>query len=228
MDIVLSAAISGGLILLSYLLGSIPFAVVVSRLMGLQDPRSFGSGNPGATNVLRTGNRKAAVLTLLGDAAKGWLAVALAAYASRRLGLPVELLAACAVAAFLGHVYSVFLRFKGGKGVATALGVLLALEPWLALAVAGSWLIIAYASRYSSLASVVAAILAPLYYVLGGDVAWALHPSHAFAIVVISVVLLHRHRQNIARLLQGKESRIGEKKQAGPAQPAAARRKPRR
>ncbi|MFA7668812.1 MAG: glycerol-3-phosphate 1-O-acyltransferase PlsY [Burkholderiaceae bacterium] len=225
MDIILSAAISGGLILLSYLLGSIPFAVVVSRLMGLQDPRSFGSGNPGATNVLRTGNKKAAVLTLLGDAAKGWLAVMLAAYISRELSLPVALLAACAVAAFLGHVYSIFLKFKGGKGVATALGVLLALEPWLALAVAGSWLFIAYASRYSSLASVVAAVLAPLYYVLGGGVVWALHPSVAFGILIIAIVLLHRHQQNIARLLQGKESRIGNKNQGGASPP---RRKSRR
>jgi glycerol-3-phosphate acyltransferase PlsY len=223
MDVALSAAVSAGLILLSYLLGSIPFAVVVSRLMGLQDPRSFGSGNPGATNVLRTGNKKAAVLTLLGDAAKGSVAVLLATYAARELALPVVVIAACAVAVFLGHVFSVFLRFKGGKGVATALGVLLALEPWLALAVAGSWLVIAYASRYSSLAAVVAAILAPLYYVMGGNAAWPMHPSIAFAIVVISVVLLHRHRQNISRLLQGKESRIGEKKAASPAARKTAR-----
>lgn len=218
MDVALSAAVSAGLILLSYLLGSIPFAVVVSRLMGLQDPRSFGSGNPGATNVLRTGNKKAAVLTLLGDAAKGWVAVILAAYVSRRLALPVEVIAACAVAVFLGHVYSLFLRFKGGKGVATALGVLLGLEPWLALVVLGTWLLTAYVSRYSSLAAVVAAVLAPLYYVLGSKTIWPFHGVYAFAIVVIAVVLLQRHQQNIARLLQGKESRIGGKKD----KPAAA------
>lgn len=225
MDVALSAAVSAGLILLSYLLGSIPFAVVVSRLMGLKDPRSFGSGNPGATNVLRTGNKKAAVLTLLGDAAKGWLAVFLAAYVTSKLGIPVAVVAACAVAAFLGHVYSLFLKFKGGKGVATALGVLLALEPWLAFVVAGSWLLIAYASRYSSLGSVVAALLAPLYYVMGGNVIWPMHPSIAFAILIIAVLVLHRHKQNISRLLQGKESRIGGDK---PQAPAPSRRKPRR
>ena len=209
MDVALSAAVSAGLILLSYLLGSVPFAIVISRLMGLQDPRSFGSGNPGATNVLRTGNKKAAVLTLLGDAAKGWVAVVLAAYVSQTYGFPVAVLAACAVAAFLGHVYSCFLKFKGGKGVATALGVLLALEPWLALAVAGSWLIVAYAGRYSSLASITAAALAPLYYVMGGNVIWRMHPSIAFAILVVAALVLYRHKQNISRLLQGKESRIG-------------------
>lgn len=225
MDVALSAAVSIGLILLSYLLGSIPFAVVVSRLMGLQDPRSFGSGNPGATNVLRTGNKKAAVLTLLGDAAKGWLAVILAGYVAQRMELPIMVLAACALAVFLGHVYSCFLKFKGGKGVATALGVLLALEPWLALAVAISWLLVVWVSRYSSLGAVVAATLAPLYYVLGGKVLWPLHASVAFAILLIAVVLLHRHKQNIARLLQGKESRIGGTKAAPPA---TARKKPRR
>lgn len=212
MDVALSAAVSAGLILLSYLLGSIPFAVVVSRLMGLQDPRSFGSGNPGATNVLRTGNKKAAVLTLLGDAAKGSAAVWLAAYATRTFGLPVGIVATCAVAVFLGHVYSFFLKFKGGKGVATALGVLLAIEPWLALAVVLAWLLVAYASRYSSLASIISAALAPLLYVLGGNVVWRMHPSIAFAILLIAAVVLYRHKENISRLLQGKESRIGGKK----------------
>jgi glycerol-3-phosphate acyltransferase PlsY len=211
MDVALSAAVSAGLILLSYLLGSIPFAVIVSRLMGLQDPRSFGSGNPGATNVLRTGNKKAAVLTLIGDAAKGWVAVLLAIYATRSMALPVEVVAACAVAAFLGHVYSIFLKFKGGKGVATALGALLGLEPWLALVAVCTWLIVAYVSRYSSLASILAAVLAPVYYMLAGKSVWPFHGSYAIAILVIAVVLLFRHSQNISRLLQGKESRIGEK-----------------
>jgi len=212
MDVALSAAVSAGLILLSYLLGSIPFAVVVSRLMGLQDPRSFGSGNPGATNVLRTGNKKAAVLTLLGDAAKGSAAVWLAAYAAKTFGLPVGIVATCAVAVFLGHVYSFFLKFKGGKGVATALGVLLAIEPWLALAVALAWMLVAYASRYSSLASITSAALSPLFYLLGGNVVWRMHPSIAFAILLIAAVVLYRHKENISRLLQGKESRIGGKK----------------
>lgn len=225
MDVALSAAISVGLILLAYFLGSIPFAVVVSRLMGLKDPRSFGSGNPGATNVLRTGNKKAAAFTLLGDAAKGSVAVAIAAYVCNMAGLPVGVLAACAVAAFLGHVYSFFLKFKGGKGVATALGVLLALEPWLALCVIATWLIIAYTSRYSSLASITAAALAPVFYVMGGNVIWRMHPSIAFAIVVIAAIVLYRHKENISRLLQGKESRIGGSKQ--PSSPSARKKHPR-
>lgn len=226
MDVALSAAVSAGLILLSYLLGSVPFAVILSRLMGLQDPRSFGSGNPGATNVLRTGNRKAAVLTLIGDAAKGWVAVLLATYASHTVGVAIEVVAVCAVAAFLGHVYSIFLKFKGGKGVATALGALLGLEPWLALVVLSSWLIVAYVSRYSSLASVLAAILAPIYYMLGSKSIWPFHSAYAIAILVIAVVLLFRHSQNISRLLQGKESRIGEKHDS--AQAAAAPHRKRR
>ncbi|UYO95289.1 glycerol-3-phosphate 1-O-acyltransferase PlsY [Pollutimonas sp. M17] len=212
MSVATSIAISLGLVLGSYLLGSVPFAVVVSRAMGLADPRSFGSKNPGATNVLRTGNKKAAALTLLGDAAKGWLAVIAAAYVVQRMGLPGSVVAICAVAAFLGHVYPVFLGFKGGKGVATALGVILAASPWLALATAATWLIVAYAFRYSSLASIVAAIFAPLYYLLGGNVAWELDKAMALAIVVISVVLLFRHQANISRLMTGKESRIGAKK----------------
>src|SRR5690606_31896237 len=200
MDVALLIAISAVLIVLAYVLGSIPFAVVVSRLMGLKDPRSFGSGNPGATNVLRTGNKKAAAFTLLGDAAKGWPAVVIAANVCARFEFSVAVVATCAVAAFLGHVYSFFLKFKGGKGVATALGVLLALEPWLALAVVVTWLFIAYASRYSSLASIVAATLAPLYYIMGGKTLWPLYPSVAIAIVIIAVVVLHRHKQNISRL----------------------------
>ena len=211
MDAALSAAVSAGLILLSYLLGSIPFAVVVSRLMGLKDPRSYGSGNPGATNVLRTGNKKAAVFTLIGDAAKGWVAVFAAGLLAARMGLPTGVVAACGVAVFIGHAYSIFLKFKGGKGVATALGVLLGLEPWLALVVAANWLLVAYVSRYSSLAAILSAILAPVYYMLGAKTAWPLHMSYAFGILVIAIVLLFRHQQNISRLLQGKESRIGNK-----------------
>src|SRR5690606_21303464 len=157
---------------IGYLMGSVPFAVVVSRAMGLKDPRSFGSGNPGATNVLRGGNKSAAVLTLIGDAAKGWLAVTLAAWAAQRGLLPESAIPLAGLAAFLGHLYPLFLGFRGGKGVATALGVLLALQPWLALATAATWLIVALVTRYSSLAAILAAIFAPFYYILGDKVAW--------------------------------------------------------
>lgn len=207
-----SAAVALVLVIGAYLIGSIPFAVVVSRAMGLRDPRSFGSGNPGATNVLRSGNKAAAALTLIGDAAKGWLAVFVALLVSQAWGLPPFVTGACAVAVFLGHTYSVFLKFKGGKGVATALGVLLGLAPWLALATAATWVIIAYAFRYSSLAAIIAAIFAPMYYVLGGNVAWPMNGAFAVAITVISIVLLFRHQANISRLLRGKESRIGNKR----------------
>ncbi|RTZ47872.1 glycerol-3-phosphate 1-O-acyltransferase PlsY [Candidimonas sp. SYP-B2681] len=212
MTIATSALLSLALVLFSYLLGSVSFAVVVSRLMGLKDPRSFGSKNPGATNVLRTGNKTAAALTLLGDAAKGWLAVYIATYVAQQTALSSVVVAACALAVFLGHVYPVFLKFKGGKGVATALGVLLGLNPWLALATVGTWLIVVYVTRYSSMAAIVSAIFAPLYYLLGGNVAWELDPTIALAIVVISAVLLFRHKANISRLMTGKESRIGSTK----------------
>lgn len=196
----------------SYLIGSIPFAVVVSRAMGLQDPRTFGSGNPGATNVLRTGSKKAAILTLIGDAFKGWLPVYVCLALTPELGLSYWAAALCAVAAFLGHVYPVFLKFKGGKGVATALGVLLALNPWLGLATMATWVIVAYASRYSSLSSIISAIFAPLYYMLGAGIAWPMRGAFIAAILVISTVLLFRHSANISRLLKGKESKIGSAK----------------
>ncbi|WP_322998163.1 glycerol-3-phosphate 1-O-acyltransferase PlsY [Castellaniella sp.] len=205
----------GGSILalvLGYLIGSVSFAVVVSRVMGLRDPRSFGSGNPGATNVLRGGNKLAALLTLLGDAAKGWLAVALAAWAITQGWLSGAALPLAGLGAFLGHLYPLFLRFRGGKGVATALGVLLALQPWLALATALTWVIVAATTRYSSLAAIMAAIFAPFYYLLGNNVAWRINVLTALVIVFISVLLLARHHENIARLLAGKESRIGSKK----------------
>lgn len=207
--------LSGGIVLsllAGYLIGSVSFAVVVSRLMGLRDPRSFGSGNPGATNVLRGGNKLAALLTLLGDAAKGWLAVMLASWGIGHGLLPDAALPLAGLGAFLGHLYPLFLRFRGGKGVATALGVLLALQPWLALATALTWAIVAAVTRYSSLAAIIAAVFAPLYYVLGGDVAWRIDGLTASVIVAISVLLLSRHHENIARLLAGKESRIGSKK----------------
>ncbi len=196
----------------AYLLGSVPFAVVVSRLMGLQDPRSYGSGNPGATNVLRTGNKLAAALTLLGDAAKGWLAVWLAMRFGPQIGFGSTQIALIALAVFLGHLYPIFLRFQGGKGVATALGVLLALQPWLAAATAATWLLVAFFLRYSSLAALIAALFAPVYYVFGSGVAWYASPPIGVAIAAISLLLIYRHRANISRLLAGTESRIGSKK----------------
>jgi len=196
-------------ILLAYLIGSVPFAVVVSRLMGLQDPRKFGSKNPGATNVLRSGNKTAAALTLLGDAAKGTLAVWLARLIADAQTLPTAIIAISAVAVFLGHLFPVFLRFHGGKGVATALGVLLALSLWLGLASAATWLIVAYATRYSSLAAIITAVFAPVYHLFGAGVAWERSPTTTLALVVIAALLIARHGANIQRLLKGKESRIG-------------------
>ncbi|WP_341669562.1 glycerol-3-phosphate 1-O-acyltransferase PlsY [Alcaligenes sp. SDU_A2] len=198
--------------LLSYLLGSLPFAVIVSKAMGLQDPRTFGSKNPGATNVLRSGNKKAAVLTLLGDAFKGWLAVFLTLQAVAAWGWAPALAGISALCAFLGHLFPVFLGFKGGKGVATAIGVILALTPWLALATVGTWLIIVWVSRYSSLAAIVSAVFAPFYYLLGAGVAWPLQASTAAALIVIAALLLWRHQENIRRLMNGTESKVGSSK----------------
>jgi len=200
------------LVVLAYLIGSVPFAVVVSRFMGLKDPRTYGSGNPGATNVLRTGNKTAAALTLIGDAAKGGFAVWLAQSSALGHVMDERGIALAALAAFLGHLYPVFLRFKGGKGVATALGVLLALQPWLALASVLTWLAIAVFLRYSSLAAIVAALFAPVYYVFGANIAWRVSPPIGVAIGVISLLLIYRHRANLARLIAGTESRIGQKK----------------
>ena len=190
-------------------MGSLSFAVIVSRMMGLQDPRTYGSQNPGATNVLRSGSKAAAVLTLLLDAVKGWLPVFLV---QRLPGIGLDaVIAACALAAFAGHVWPVFFRFKGGKGVATAAGVLFGLEPWLGLATMATWLIVAYFSRYSSLAAVAAAVIAPAFYLLGAKVVWSGAPIIALSIGAMSAVLLYRHKDNIARLIAGKESRIGAK-----------------
>jgi len=205
-----SLLFTAALVALAYLIGSIPFAVVVSKLMGLQDPRSYGSKNPGATNVLRTGNKAAAALTLLGDAAKGWFALWLAQTLAP--GLSWTGFALVALAVFLGHLYPVFLGFKGGKGVATALGILLAVNPWLALATVATWVIIAVFSRYSSLAALVAAFFAPVYYLFGSGVAWYAQAPVGVALAAITVLLFYRHRANIARLLAGTESRIGSKK----------------
>ncbi|TSH91037.1 glycerol-3-phosphate 1-O-acyltransferase PlsY [Verticiella sediminum] len=196
----------------AYLLGSVPFAVLVSRLMRLQDPRSYGSGNPGATNVLRSGNKVAAALTLLGDAAKGWLAVWVALRWGQHPGGSVVPFVMLAV--FLGHLYPVFLRFKGGKGVATALGVLLAVQPLLALATVATWLIVAVFLRISSLAALCAAVFAPLFYLFGAGVAWPGNAPIGVAIGLISLLLIYRHRANIERLLAGTEPRIGAGKKA--------------
>jgi glycerol-3-phosphate acyltransferase PlsY len=191
----------------AYLIGSISFAVVTSKLFKLADPRSYGSKNPGATNVLRSGNKAAALVTLLGDGAKGWLAVWLASHYAQQLGVGDLAVALVAIGVFLGHLWPLFFRFVGGKGVATALGVLIGLNWILGLATLVTWLVIAYAFRYSSLAALVAALFAPFYYVLlfGVD-------AQLLAVVAMCALLVYRHRQNIANLLAGKEARLGSKK----------------
>ncbi|MCA3177320.1 MAG: glycerol-3-phosphate 1-O-acyltransferase PlsY [Burkholderiaceae bacterium] len=196
-------------IVLAYLLGSVSFAVVVSRAMGLADPRSYGSGNPGATNVLRTGNRTAAILTLVGDAAKGAVAVLIAKAVAARYGFGDLTLACVGLAAFVGHLFPVFHGFQGGKGVATAAGVLLALSPWLGLATLATWITIAVFFRYSSLAALAAAVFAPTYYALLAGVDAVLVP-----LGIMSVLLILRHRKNISNLIAGTETRIGQKKTA--------------
>ena len=196
----------------AYLIGSLSFAVIVSRVMGLHDPRTYGSGNPGATNVLRSGSKPAAIATLLLDALKGFVPVVLVQWFGKPYGLGDGTLAAVALAAFLGHLYPVFFRFQGGKGVATALGVLLGISGWLGLATALTWLIIAVFFRYSSAASLAAAVFAPFFYVLGGGVAWVMDARIGVAIAVMSGLLIYRHKENIGRLLAGKESKIGSKK----------------
>ena len=198
----------------AYLVGSLSFAVIVSRLMGLNDPRTYGSKNPGATNVLRSGSKAAAVITLLLDALKGWLPVVLVRWYGKPYGLEEGTLALVGLAAFLGHLYPVFFRFQGGKGVATALGVLMGVNELLGLAVCASWLIIAFFSRYSSLASLVAAVFAPAYYVMGAGIAWYLEKPVLLVMVVMAAFLFWRHSQNITRLLKGTESKLGGKKPA--------------
>jgi glycerol-3-phosphate acyltransferase PlsY len=198
--------------LAAYLIGSLSFAVVISRLMGLNDPRTYGSKNPGATNVLRSGNKIAAVLTLLLDAIKGWLPVYLVKVHGADWGLGESTLAWVFLAAFLGHLFPVFFRFKGGKGVATAAGVLIALEPTLALAILASWLIVVYFSRMVSLASIVAALFAPVYYLFGDGVAWSAPGAQVLAVTVMGVLLIWRHAENIGRIVAGSESRLGSKK----------------
>lgn len=195
----------------AYLVGSLSFAVIVSRVMGLSDPRTFGSKNPGATNVLRSGSKAAAIITLLLDAAKGWLPVALVAWYGAPYGLREGTLAMVGLAAFLGHVYPVFFKFEGGKGVATALGVLMGVSGWLGLATLLIWVLMAAGFRYSSLASITAAVMAPVVYLLAGDTFWLKNTPVAFGITVMALFLLYRHADNINRLIKGTESKLGKK-----------------
>jgi len=198
-------------VLAAYLIGSLSFAVIVSRFMGLNDPRSYGSKNPGATNVLRSGNKLAAVATLLLDAIKGWLPMALVQWQGAAYGLGDGALAAVGLAAFLGHLFPVFFSFKGGKGVATAAGVLFGVHWLLGLACMGTWALVAYVSRYSSLSALSCALLAPLYYVLGDRGLWYVDRSVLLMLVVMGALLIYRHKENISKLLQGKESKLGAK-----------------
>jgi glycerol-3-phosphate acyltransferase PlsY len=199
-------AFYGLLILGSYFIGSISFAVVVSKAMRLPDPHSYGSGNPGATNVLRTGNKVAALLTLVGDAAKGYVAIAIA---RAMVGVEVDswVLPLAAIAAFVGHLFPVFHGFKGGKGVATALGILLAINWVLGLTTLSTWLIVAVFMRYSSLAALIAALFAPLYFIF----LFGVQPMAA-AVAAMSALLIWRHKGNIEKLLNGTEGKIGGKK----------------
>jgi glycerol-3-phosphate acyltransferase PlsY len=196
-------------IIAAYLLGSISFAVITSKIFGLADPRTYGSGNPGATNVLRSGKKAAAALTLFGDAAKGWLAVFLAIQFSPSNVSYTMLAAAVALAVFIGHLFPIFLRFKGGKGVATALGVLLALNVWVGLGGLATWIFMALVFRYSSLAALTAAFSTPIYaFLLGLPREWVLASG------IMSLLLIWRHKSNIQNLLAGKETKIGKSKKS--------------
>ena len=208
MDVLIPVAVVSA----SYLVGSLSFAVIVSRLMGLNDPRSYGSKNPGATNVLRSGSKKAAILTLLLDAVKGWLPVALVLAYGPQHGLGAGVAALAGLAAFLGHLYPVFFGFVGGKGVATAVGVLVGVNGLLALTTVLTFAIVVYFSRYVSLASMVAAVFAPVFYVFGSGVAWDVNATEVFSLAVMALLLVWRHRENINRLLAGTESKLGQKK----------------
>ncbi len=202
-------------VVLAYLVGSLSFAVIISRAMGLADPRSYGSGNPGATNVLRSGHRGAAMMTLAFDALKGYLPVLAALLLGPRFGLGEWTVALVALAAFLGHLWPLFFRFQGGKGVATAAGAVLALIPGLGAATLLSWVLVAAFFRYSSLASIVAALFAPFYQLL----IWGVEPA-LLAVGAMCLLLIWRHEGNIRKLIKGTESRIGQK--AAPAGTAPA------
>lgn len=197
---------------LAYLLGSFSFAVIVSRVMGLNDPRTFGSKNPGATNVLRSGSKPAALITLVFDGLKGWLPVFLVRVYGKAYGLEEGAMALVGLAAFLGHLWPVFFRFQGGKGVATALGVFIGVDAWLGLGCLLTWAIVAFFFRYSSLASLVTAVFAPVYYLFGSRVVWLAETPVTLALVVMAALLAYRHRENMGRLMAGKESRLGSPK----------------
>jgi len=199
-------------VLAAYLLGSLAFAVIVSRVMGLSDPRTFGSKNPGATNVLRSGSKPAAIVTLLFDALKGLVPVLLVKLYGRDHGMGDATLALVGLAAFLGHLYPVFFRFQGGKGVATFIGVVFGVHWLLGVATCITWLLIAAFFRYSSLASLIAAVFAPTFYLLVSGAAWYAEGPVAMALFVMALLLAWRHRANIQRLLQGKESKLGARK----------------
>lgn len=190
----------------AYLIGSLSFAVIVSKAYGMDDPRTYGSGNPGATNVLRSGRKKAAALTLLGDALKGFVAVWLVRWMETEINLTMATIGACAVAVLVGHMWPIFFRFKGGKGVATALGALLALSWPAGLVCAIVWLVVAFGFKVSSLAAIAAALISPIaaYFFMP-------YPSWIWATTVIAVLVLYRHKSNIINLLSGKESKIGDK-----------------
>ncbi len=198
--------------LAAYLVGSLAFAVIVSRVMGLSDPRTFGSKNPGATNVLRSGNKAAAIVTLLLDALKGLVPVLLVQLFGEPYGLGDGTVAMVGLAAFFGHLYPVFFRFQGGKGVATFIGVVFGIHWGLGLATGLTWIIIAFFFRYSSLASLVSAVFAPVYYLMGNRMAWYAEKEIALALAVMAALLWWRHRENLKRLVAGKESRLGVKK----------------
>ena len=199
-------------VIAAYLLGSLAFAVLVSKVMGLADPRTFGSKNPGATNVLRSGSKPAAAVTLLLDALKGFVPVLLVRLYGHAYGMDDGTVALVALAAFLGHLYPVFFRFQGGKGVATFIGVVFGVHWLLGIATGLTWLIIAFFFRYSSLASLVSAVFAPVYYLLGDRIAWYADTPVAAALFAMALLLAWRHRANIQRLMQGTESRLGAKK----------------
>ena len=201
-----------GLTLAAYLIGSLSFAVIVSRVMGLDDPRTYGSQNPGATNVLRSGNKKAAIATLLCDALKGYFPVLLVKWFGPDFGLDDRAVALVAISALIGHLWPVFFSFKGGKGVATAAGILFGVEPLLGLATLSTWVIVAFFFRYSSLAALAASLFAPAYYLFGDQLAWQTSPAELLALAVMSALLLMRHKDNIKRLVSGQETKIGAKK----------------
>ena len=195
-------------IAVAYLIGSLSFAVIVSRAMHLPDPRSFGSGNPGATNVLRSGRKTAAALTLLGDALKGWVAVVLARWLAPQFSLTDDIVLLCALAVFIGHLYPLFFSFKGGKGVAAALGVLVGLNPWVGLACLLTWLLIAGVFRISSLAALATALLAPVYTVFLMDWGYIDWGYTTQTVLVITLLLVYRHKSNLVNLMSGQEKRI--------------------